>query len=129
MLGAIFEAKLTCSASSFLLFSTARFIIFCSKCIEISRFNFGLKNNVTVLWTDNLPIQCFIKKCEIAEKIDIKSVYDLHSYRTSISAILDSPEDLTVYWSYRSSVYRVQWNRPKKSSKVFEFFWILRNLD
>ena len=24
-------------------------------------------------------IQCFIKKCEIAEKIDIKSVYDLHS--------------------------------------------------
>ena len=29
MLGAIFEAKLTCSASSFLLFSTTRFIVFC----------------------------------------------------------------------------------------------------
>ena len=49
MLGAIFEAKLTCSASSFLLFSTARFIVFCYKCIEISRFNFELKNNVIVL--------------------------------------------------------------------------------
>ena len=24
-------------------------------------------------------IQCFIKKCEIAEKIDIKSVYDLQA--------------------------------------------------
>ena len=47
----------------------------------------------------------------VAEKVDIKSVYDLYSYLTSISAIFDSPEDLTVYWSYRSSVYRVQWQK------------------
>ena len=98
-LGAIFEAKLTYSASPFLLFLTARFIIFCQKGIDISRFNFELKNNVIVLWTDNLVCHSvFYKKVRNIWEINIKSVYDLHIYRirTWIFAILDSPEDRTI---------------------------------
>jgi hypothetical protein len=47
-------AKLTSSASPFLLFLSARLARSCKECAEISSFDFDLVKNNLLLWTDNL---------------------------------------------------------------------------
>jgi hypothetical protein len=65
-------------------------VFVCKECAEILRFDFDLKNNTMVLWTDNLIAIRSVRKNGISWENGIKTVYDLQSYWTSMAAILAS---------------------------------------
>ena len=77
----------------------------CSECAEISCFDWDLRNNTMLLWTDNFlsNTRVFKWKLELAEeKLYLNCLRPSYTC-TSISAILASLKHWTIYQSYRSS--------------------------
>jgi hypothetical protein len=79
------------------------------KCTEISHFDFDLKTNIVILWTETwLVIQ---KNLNLAEENGIKTVYDFHTIGRQWPPFWfhfsHTPND----WSYYSRyIYRAHWS-------------------
>jgi hypothetical protein len=75
--------------------------------LKFPDFDFDLKNNIVILWTENLISDTVHQKklMDLAGESGIKTVYDLQSYWTSMAAILASLFSLTEWLKFLLQIY------------------------